>query len=188
VAATTSFACLEMRSSARGYLILNTLTRGEGVQVLEATPVDAGRFMILVEGDQAQLAKVIDEIQRRGSQLLIDLAFITNPHAGLKSSIYSLETHPLEEALLVVETETASRAIAIAHTLMSEHDVRTIELKVGRGLRGTGLAFFTGSMNAMTQAKKIAEDLLRASARNGTVELVEQPTAGFRSFFNLSGE
>ncbi len=187
-APSTSLACLEIRSIARGYQILNLLSENSQLEILEASAVDAQRFLILVEGEQARLAKAVDEVTRRAQHQVLDFEFLPVPPPALKQAIYSLQQVELKEALLVVETDTASRILSCAQLLLNEHNLTLVEIKVGRGLRGQGLGFFTGKNTDALNGKAAVEALLKGMNRGGAAEVISEPTAKFKSYFNLSGD
>jgi hypothetical protein len=186
-APSTSLACLEIRSIARGYQVLNLLSENSGLEILEASPVDAQRFLILVEGEQAKLAKAVDEVTRRAQSHFLDYEFLPSPQPALKQAIYSLQQVEIGDSLLVVETDTASRILSCAQLLMNENNLQLVEIKVGRGLRGQGLGFFTGKNSDALNGKAAVEALLKGMNRNGIAEVISEPTAKFKSYFNLAG-
>jgi hypothetical protein len=182
-----SLACLEIRSLARGYQILNLLSQSHGVEILEGSPVDTQRFLILAEGDAAPLAKAVDEVTRRAPTYFLDYEVIANPQPALRESLYSLHQADLSGSLLVVETDTASRILGCAQLVMNDHKMSLLEIKVGRGLRGQGLAFFSGANNDALAAKTAVEAILKGMNRGGFTEVISEPNQKFKSYFNLSG-
>lgn len=186
-ALSSSIACLELRSLARGYQILNMITQNESLKVIEASAVDAQKFLILVSGEQATLAKALDEIARRAHGAILDFEFLATPHASLLPSIYSLMQGEVAESVLVVETESASRILNCAQMLLNEHELTLLEIKIGRGLRGQGLAFFTGTRDNVVNGKTAVQAVLKGMNRVGIAEAIEEPTKNFKAYFNLSG-
>ena len=189
------FFCAEIASVPSGYQALNVLTQGEGVEILEASPIGARRFLILALGQETSLKQQVQELKTsfEGHALsseskMIDQAFIDQVDSSVIESAFSLTQVNLEESLVALECATVSGLLSVAHVLTRDHGLKVIETRITRSGLGGGFALFTGTSEACAPAAEDARTHLKNAMREGTVEVIEAPTETFRSYFNFSGD
>ncbi len=184
-----SLGVFDVGSIALGYQALGAVTQDATLQVLEASIVAPDRFLILLQGRiekiraaQAELGRVCETHSRDG---LIDHEIVTDPATNLLSAFYSLSQQQLQEALLVVETDSVAGLVASAQTLLANHELSVLELKGTRGMQGKGLGFFTGASKKVFPAAEDIRHRLKAAVRQGRVEVIANPSSTFREFFQI---
>jgi hypothetical protein len=187
----TTLACFEIASIPSGYRALDLLTREEGLRVLEASVAGGGRMVILVEGRAEQFAKVAPRLRQlidgAADAGVIDHEIVEHFERGLSEALFSLAQVSLDEALVVVESDTVSGLLSAGQALVRAHGLKAIELKINRAAPG-GYGFFTGTSAHCASGAVDAEGRWRTKMRGGKVAVIDQPTAGFREFFNFSGK
>jgi hypothetical protein len=188
----TSFVCIEIASIALGYRALKTMTDTAEAQtwrILDASAVGA-RFMILALGETKALQ---DATQKARASLdgalgmLVDTAMIRNLSPQVADAIFALSQVALEEALVVVECATVSGCLEAAQTLVNEHGLKAIEIRIQRASTGGAYGFFTGKTEVCGSAAEAARTHMRDDLRQGRIEVLESASTQFRSFFNLIG-
>ena len=188
----STLGVLEFTSIAWGYRALDLLTRDTSVTVQEAAVQGSDHFLILVTGANDAVkraeAEVVKAFGSSGTSQIRDREVIPDKNEKLVPTFYSLHTSQLGEALVVVETETVSGLFALSQRLLHSHKLEPIEIRSTRGSRVGGLGFFTGPSQACQRAADDARTLLSATARSGSVEVIDQPVAGFRDYFNLQNQ
>lgn len=186
----TSFVCAEIASIAQGYIVLNSLTMSPHLRILDASPA-GNRFLIMALGPADEVRTSVQrarDLFEGDVGVALDLEVTDGIVPQVLEALFSLPQIPLEESLVVVECSTVSGLVSVAQQLAGPHALKTIEIKILRSSDGRAFGFFTGSKEACIPAALDAETRMRAGGRHGHVEIIEEPTAGFRSFFNLSGD
>lgn len=163
---------LEAQSITAGFKILNSL--GDA-KILDAEPVGGGRFLILAQGAQSEL--------RAYAKDAFDVEVIEGVDQTILDALFSLAPNALDESLVVAETETASAMLALAQTLVKQHGLRAIEIKLRKTGTGGGYAYFTGARAACEAAALDARTHLNAKLRKGSVEVIAQPNEHVKALF-----
>jgi hypothetical protein len=182
----TSLASFEVASVVLGYRALSVLTQIEGLNILEASVFGGGHFLIMAQGREERLhlaaAKMRSALEGSNVGAWIDHEVVQTIGDKLAKAVYSLLQTPLSEALVIIECETISGLLAASHTLMAEHKLKPIEIKISRTKRG-GYGFFTGTCAGCNSAVFDVEGKLRSTLRQGQIEVIENPPEGLRAFF-----
>lgn len=183
-------AVIEVSSPALGYRALDLVTQDSGLEVLEASAHGAKVFTLLVRGLKSQLETVVrktsSSIGSTGSATLRDSVVIEEAHPELIETYFSLHTTEMAEALLVVECETLSGLFQSAQRAIANHKLKSIEIRNLRGDNPVALGLFTGAYTDCVSASESIKQALGNQARNGSVEVINNPAPAFRKFFNLS--
>lgn len=190
----SSLLCLELGSIAAGYLSLNAATQGAGLasplRILEATPIGA-RFLILALGAEAELRAALDRVRalfdEKEPSIVIDAEIISEVDQRVNDALYALSQALLGESLVVVETANVSGILAVAQAMVEGHGLEPIEIRIQRSSTGGAYGFFTGSKEASAPAASDARARLTAAVRKGRVEVIDNPSSTFRSFFDITG-
>ena len=134
--AVVTMASFEIASIGLGYRALDLLTRMNSVQIIEASVVAGGRFLILAEGEAHEFELLSIELRAalegsgentRGA--VLDHEILSLRDRTLLESIYSLSQSPLAEALIVIECETVSALLASLQLMQANHQIQIIESK-----------------------------------------------------------
>lgn len=186
-----SLAVFEIGSVALGYQALAAAARRAGVTIVEATPVRADRFLILLQGPAAELKSAQTDVRKLcetfSADLLADVELIDAPDARLLPALFSLAQIEMKESLVVIECDSVAGLISVSQAML-KRGLEVIELKGGRGAFGVGFGFFTGPAADTAPAAEDARTRLKQAVRNGRVEVIDSAPENFRAFFNLSGK
>src|SRR5690606_3352863 len=114
----TAMVVFELGSIALGYQALATATRQKSSRVIEASPVKASRFLILLEGPADDLKTATAEVRRLcetfSNDLLVDVELLESADPRLLPALMSLAQVEMQESLIVVETDSVAGLIALA--------------------------------------------------------------------------
>ncbi len=186
-----ALAVFEIGSVALGYQALAAASRHPGATIVEAAPVRADRFLILIQGPTSALRAAQADVRRLcetfAADLLEDLDLIEDPDERLLPALFSLSQRSVGESLLVVDADSTSGLLVVSQALL-QNGLEVIELKGGRGAFGGGVGFFTGPAAITASAAEDARTRLKQAVRAGRVEVIDGAPASFRAFFNLDGE
>jgi hypothetical protein len=186
----SAVAVIEISSPALGYRALDLFTQNSEFEVLEATAHGSKVFTLIARGEKSQLETVVRKISANiastGSSSVRDSIVIDDIAPEIIETYFSLHTVEMAESLLVVECETLSGLFQSSAQALKNYKLKAIELRNLRGDNPTALGLFTGVDSDCVSAAESIKLSLEHAARNGTVEVINKPTASFRTFFNLS--
>ena len=165
---------LEASSVANGFRILNSLPN---VKLVDAEPIGAGRFLIVIRGSRQPLL----EIAKASGAIEFDV--IEKISQDVLDAVFSLAPAKLSGSLLVAETESATAMFTLAQILVAEHGLRAIGIKIRKGGVGGAYAYFTGAPDVCAPAAEAARTRLRAQLKKGVLEVFDQPSPAVRSLF-----
>jgi hypothetical protein len=185
-----AFLTLEIRSIARGYKAMNSISaEGKVSRILDASPA-GDRFLILATGQEEKLKASVQDVrlwlERESVDLVVDWEVLPMVHRSVYDAAFSLAQTPFEESLLVVECSTVSGCFAVAQDIVAGFGLRPIELKIRRTSAGGAYVLFTGKSTECALAAEHARKKLEHAVRQGRVELVDQPSRQFLDYFVLS--
>jgi hypothetical protein len=120
-------------------------------------------------------------------ELWLDCEMIEVSTLAIAESLFALQCEVVQDALVVIESETVAGALACAHELVEKHGLRAIEMRILRSSTGGAYGFFTGSKSECEPAALKARERLTQAQRSGRVEVIVDPGPDFRSFFGITG-
>jgi microcompartment protein CcmL/EutN len=170
---TNDLLILEAQSITAGFKILNALT---SAQILDAEPVGGGHFLILARGSHKEL--------RTHTKGAVDAEVVEHIDQGVLDAVFSLASNALDESLVIAETETAAAMFSLAQTLVKDHGLRAVEIKIRKTGAAGSYGYFTGARNACETAAADARTHLSAKMRKGSVEVIARPNEHVKSLFN----
>lgn len=185
----SALAVIEVPSAALGYRALDLFTQTSSLEVLEASVHGSKVFSILVRGEKSQLETALKKVSASissSSASLRDSVVIENISPEVVETYFSLHTTELGESLLVVECETLSGLFQAAQRAIANHNLKAIEIRNLRGDTPHALGLFSGAYKDCVAASEAIEVALENNARKGMIEVIQNPNANFRSFFNLA--
>lgn len=151
-AQANSLAILEFSSIADGYHLVNDITLGnDSLRVLDLAPA-GGHFAAVLMGGEGAVRECQTQLNRLRPSL-VDSAFISHCDLSLRDALFALTETQLQDSLLVSDFTTLSHCMLTAQSLVAQHQLQAIEIRLNRA--GGGIAahgFFTGSRAACEQA------------------------------------
>jgi microcompartment protein CcmL/EutN len=201
-----SLFILETKTIVSGYRALDVATRQQGVRVLEASPCGGGKFLLIAKGSAQVLAScrlaILTDLMPSGE--VVDSEIVSLASEEIEKAFYSLQQQPLEESLLVIESNTLAGLLYFADEFVGRLGLMPIEIKVQRSSIGSAYGFFTGSSDQCRAATAVTmvvptagttdtglsaagQVVVGSVARTITSIVINQPAESFRSFFNISG-
>jgi microcompartment protein CcmL/EutN len=154
VALAPCIGLLELCSVARGIEVADTVLWEARVEVLFATPVHPGKYVVLFTGS-------IDDVRaalRHGAEVaaadLDDQLIIPQVHEQVVPMLKRNGGHVKGEldAIGVVETNTVASAIVAADLALKTATVDLLELRIANGLGGKSFFTLTGEVSDVRSA------------------------------------
>lgn len=154
---------IETISVAVGVQIADEMVKTAPVEILEATPICPGKYMVLTAGDVASVEASLRRGIEVGGNVVVDTLFIPNVHPQVFPAILAATGVNALGALGVLETFTVASTILCADAAAKAAPVSLIEIRLAKGLGGK--AFFT--MTGEVYDVEAAMDAAIAIARSG---------------------
>ena len=145
---------LELCSVARGIEVADTVLWEARVELLFATPVHPGKYVILFTGS-------VDDVKaslRHGAEVagpdLVDQLIIQQVHEQVVPMLKRNGGHVSGEldAIGVIETNTVASAIVAADVALKTATVDLLELRIANGLGGKSFFTLTGEVSDVRSA------------------------------------
>jgi microcompartment protein CcmL/EutN len=179
---------LELSTIAQGYLVLDQCLKAGAVQVVEASAISPGKFLIFLKGRPEEIDKAYQAANAAAKGYILDFAVLPALQDELLQAPYGLsKVEATRDGVVVVETSGLSAMLLGLNAMLSQRPVSLIEIRAGRGIGGKSTAFFTGAAKDLAPALEAFVRTVkpRGSWINGQV--IADPHPEFLSFFNISG-
>ena len=181
--ALEAVAVIETASIARGFVVLDALTKRARVVVRVARPVSPGKLVIVYGGDVESTRESHDAALEAAGANLLDELFLPGAHAALLPAV-DQATAPAEgEAVGIVEMTTVAAAVLAADTALKAVDVAVLRLHLAVGVGGKGWFTITGPLADVESALAAVKDSARED-RVVAIELIAQPHGEVRGWLS----
>ncbi|MFZ5752825.1 MAG: BMC domain-containing protein [Bacillota bacterium] len=153
---------LEIKNITQGILAADTMLKASHVELLQATPVCPGKFMIIVAGDVGAVKNAVESGSQISPGAVIDKYVIPNVNENVFPALCATSQVKELGALGIVETYSVAAAIMAADAAVKSAYVQLIEVRLARGMGGKALVSLTGDVGAVktavAAASQIAQD------------------------------
>lgn len=155
---------IEYKTVSSGMMAADRMVKTAEVDVLEATTVCPGKYMVIISGDLSAVRAAVDAAASHYPDSLIDSFVLGNPHESIFSALYGSTDIGAPNALGVLETFTAAAAIVAADLSAKTAQVDLVELRLARGMCGKSYVLLTGEIAAVEAA---IENARKATGETG---------------------
>ena len=158
---------VESRSIAAGVTLADAMLKAASVDLLRASTVCSGRYLIFVSGDRAAVATAVQEA--RVSQARLSGSYII---ANVSAQVLAVLKGPVPcpgGALGLVECRTVSSGIAACDVAVKRADISLCRLVTGQGINGKSYFAFSGEVAAVTEAVNAAKDIFERDIIDVTI-------------------
>jgi microcompartment protein CcmL/EutN len=150
-----ALALLEFTHIAAGIAAADAMVKRAPVERLHTGTIQPGRFLVLVVGDVASVEEAVAAGREMGGASLCDEVYLPNVHPGVVAALNG-RRDSTGDALGIIETHTVAAAIIAADAGLKGAEVTVWQLRLGDGLGGKGIVFFTGFVADVEAAVDIA--------------------------------
>ena len=154
---------IELTSIARGIDTCDYMVKAAQVDLLRASTVCPGKYIIIVAGNTGDVRASMAEGRKRGAEFVVDELLIPNVHEQLIPAISA--TNPVETrgALGVLEFYSIASAITAADVAAKAANITLIEVRTGYAIGGKGFVTLTGDVGAVRAA--VEAEAVKSPAR-----------------------
>ncbi len=157
---------VETISIAIGIAVTDEMAKTADVEILEATAICPGKFMVLVAGDVSSVEASLERGAAVGGDVVADTLFIPHVHPDVFPAILGATEVSALGALGVVETFTVASSILAADAAAKAAPVKLIEIRLAKGLGGKAFFTMTGEIYDVEAATEAA---LAVAKRGGNL-------------------
>lgn len=174
---------VETASIARGFVVLDALTKRAPVVVRTARPVSPGKFVILYGGAVEAVRESHDAALESAGSNLIDELFLPGAHAALLAAVDQSIVAADGESAGIVEMSTVASAVLAADVALKAVDVSVLRMHLAVGVGGKGWFSITGALADVQAALDAVRDNVRED-RLVAIELIAQPHGEVRGWLS----
>jgi len=170
-----AIALIEFSSIALGTRALDALMKKASVTLVRAGTVQPGKFAVLFSGQVGAVEESYVEACRIGAEVLVDRLFLPDIHETVRAAVLGRRGEWTQDTLGIVETPTLAAVVEAADAAVKGARVEVVEIRLGDGLGGKGLAHFSGPQEEIEAAIEIGTG--RIAHRNQQVRTTIIPRA-----------
>jgi len=144
-----AIALLELCSVARGMEVASSILWEADIELLFATDVQPGKYVMLFTGSVEDLRSALRRGADQAAGDLVDQLLITQVHPQVEIALRRANgsIQGTIDALGVLETATVASAILSADAALKRANVDLLELRIANGLGGKSYISMTGEVS-----------------------------------------
>lgn len=153
---SSAIGMIELTSIARGIETCDDMVKAAQVELLRASTVCPGKYMIIVGGDTGDVKAAMSAGEQRGAECVVDTLLIPNVHPQLFPAIAMTNQVEVRGAVGVLEFYSVASALKAADAAAKAANVTLIEVRTGFAIGGKGFVTLTGDVGAVRAAVEAA--------------------------------
>lgn len=157
---------VELKSIPVGIQTADEMLKAAEVDIVMASPVCPGKYIIIVTGDVAAVKSSVGAGEAKGGIFIIEASVIPNIHDDVCPAITATSDFGNIDALGGIESMSALESIVAGDIIAKAAQVSLIEIRIARGLGGKSFVLFTGDTASVSQS---LEACLRELGDNGYI-------------------
>jgi microcompartment protein CcmL/EutN len=167
---------VEVTGIARGMVVSDAMVKRASVRLLRSHPIDPGKYMILFDGEVAEVEEAMTAAIDAAGDMLLDQLLLANAHEALSPAILGQGKAAVPQAVGVVETHTLSGAVLGLDAALKAAQVAVMEIRLGSGLAGKGFFVVTGALHDVEAGTEAAMDV---AGEGAAFEIIAAPHPDF---------
>ena len=153
---------VELNSIAAGIFSTDAMVKKAQVKVLKSSPVCAGKYVILINGDEADVFEAMESGLATAKNFVVYDIIIYNIHHFVAPAILGITEIKKLDSIGVLETFSVASTIIAADAAAKEAQVELIDIRLANGLGGKSYFTMTGELydvqSAIKRAKETAQE------------------------------
>ena len=152
----STLGLVETKSIAAGVLVADIMMKRASVELVKATTICSGRYMIQISGEREEV-KTSVEAARESGVILAGTFVISNISPEVLAAMKHSPLVARNNSLAVIECKTATAGIAAADAAVKESGVALAKLVTGQGIMGKSYFVLAGELTAVEAGTRAAE-------------------------------
>jgi microcompartment protein CcmL/EutN len=167
---------LELASVARGAVAADAMVKRAAVRLVQAHPITPGKFVVVVEGGEEEVAQALGAGCEVASACLVDRLYLPKADPQIAPAMEGgVRVRAGEVAALgIVETFSVASAVLAADRSVKAALVRLVQLRLARGLGGKAFYTLTGELHDVEAAVEAGRELVHDGMLLAT-EIIARP-------------
>jgi len=155
-----AIALLEFSSVAAGTFAADRMVKKAEIPLLRVGTVQPGKYLVLVAGGEAEVMLAHQAGIDAGGPQVTDDVLLPDVHARVAGAIDGQRNVGEYDAITVLETSSIPAVVRATDAAVKGARVELLELRLGDGLGGKGVALLTGERADVEAAIEIAQRVL----------------------------
>jgi microcompartment protein CcmL/EutN len=150
-----AIALIEFDSIATGTTASDAMVKAAPIDRIHAGTIHRGKYLVLVGGTVGSVEQSFVAGLRLGGDAVLDRVLLPEVHAEVHDAVFGQRRSDLYDALGILESETVSAVVQAADAGVKGARVHVKEIRLGDGLGGKGIVWFTGAVADVQAAVSI---------------------------------
>jgi microcompartment protein CcmL/EutN len=165
---------VESRSIAGGAVIADSMVKSADVELVRASTICSGRYLIFVAGDRQAVHTAV-ETARESGRTLSGSFVISNVSRQVLDALKKSSAANEHDALGVIECRNVSSGINAADCAVKRSAVQLARLVTGQGINGKSYFVLSGDVASVEEAAEAAKSALGQNLVDAVV--IPRPSA-----------
>lgn len=167
---------VEFTSIARGIYATDQMLKISDVEIVTASSVCPGKYIVIVQGDVASVQDSVSIGERLAEEFLVDSIVIPNVNPAVFPAITGATMPDEIQALGIMESFSLATMVIAADAILKAADLEPIELRLGNGLGGKSFFIFTGDVAAIQTGVETGKAIAEEKGLLVNAEVIASPS------------
>ncbi len=167
---------VELISIARGIYAADQMVKISDVEIVTASSVCPGKYIVIVHGDVAAVQDSVSTGERFADEYLVDSIVIPNVSPAVFPAITGATMPDEIRALGIMESFSLATMIIAADAVLKAADLQPLELRLGNGLGGKAYFTFTGDVAAVETGVEAGKAIAEEKGLLVNAEVIPSPS------------
>jgi microcompartment protein CcmL/EutN len=150
-----ALAALDIHSIAEGLRVADAMVKEARLDLMTASPVTPGRFLIVVAGNVREVESAYRRALRE-SRDTHDHIFLPVAHPDLFPALSLAPVPERLDSVGLFETRSLSSCLSVADRAVKGTTIRLLQIHLSRGIHGKGFIFCEGRQDMVEAALDLA--------------------------------
>lgn len=155
-----AIALIEFDSIATGTIAADAMVKTAPIDRIHTGTIHPGKYLVLVGGTVASVEQSFVDGLRVGGDAVRDKVILPEVHAEVHDAVFGRRRGDSYDALGILESETVSAVVQAADAGVKGARVHVMEIRLGDGLGGKGIVWFTGAVADVQAAVNIGSSAI----------------------------
>lgn len=171
-----SIGMVEFTSTARGIYAADQMVKVSDVEIVTASSVCPGKYIVIVHGDVAAVQDSVSLGERIAEEYFVDSIIIPNVNSAVFPAITGTTMPDKIRALGIMESFSLATMIIAADAILKTANVDALELRLGNGLGGKAYFTFTGDVAAIEAGIEAGKAIAEEKGLLVNAEIIPSPS------------
>ena len=150
-----AIALIEFGSVVAGTTAADAMVKTAPIEMVHAGTIHRGKYLVLVGGSVAAVDRSFEEGLRIGTENVLDKVFLPDVHAEVHDAVFGERRNDAYDALGIIESEVVAPVVQAADAGVKGARAHVKDIRLGDGLGGKGIVWFTGAIADVQAAVEI---------------------------------